>query len=119
MALKEKTMKGMRYVSRSNAPADKLFIEEAACPLDIGYMYDTQQVKARAYDHRAIARVSNPMSDIYGGIDPRRRQEMADSGMIRTDFNAMANCPTQAIHHEWPLVSYYQNPYIDDTVVGD
>jgi ferredoxin len=117
MALKTKTMKGMQYVSRSNAPADKKRIEEAACPLDIDYVYGVEQLKAQAYDRRALARVSNPLSDIYAGIDPRRRQEMADSGMIRTDRNAMANCPTQAIHHEWPLVGYYQNPYIDDTVV--
>jgi hypothetical protein len=34
-------------------------------------------------------------------IDPRRLPEIQDSELIRVDNKAMANCPTQAIHHEW------------------
>jgi len=101
---------------RGNAPANSTLKQEAACLKDIEYVYQVQNRKAEAYDRRALARVQNPRSDFFGGIDPRRRQENADSGMIRPDMNAMANCPRQAIHHEWPIVSYYQNPYIDDVV---
>ena len=44
--------------------------------------------------------------------DPRRRQELADGGMIREDQAAMANLPRQAIHHEYPRLKYYSSPYI-------
>lgn len=46
-------------------------------------------------------------------MDPRRRQEMADGGMIREDDKAFANLPAQAIHHEYPSLGYYSTPYID------
>lgn len=45
--------------------------------------------------------------------DPRRRQELADGGMVREDQAAMANLPRQAIHHEYPRLGYYSSPYID------
>jgi len=45
-------------------------------------------------------------------IDPRRAQEKRDSLMIEPDKTAMANCPRQAIHHEWPKLIY--NPHIID-----
>jgi hypothetical protein len=100
-------------------PSNKKRVEGAACNKDIEYTYEVQQRKAEAYDARALARVADPASDWFAGLDPRRRQEVADSGMIRPDMKEMANCPRQAIHHEWPKIWYYQNPYIDDTVVGE
>ncbi len=42
-------------------------------------------------------------------VDPRRRQELKDSKMIEPDHTAMANCPRQAIHHEWPKSPYAIN----------
>lgn len=45
--------------------------------------------------------------------DPRRRQELADGGMVREDRNAMANLSNRAIHHEYPRLQYYSSPYID------
>lgn len=45
--------------------------------------------------------------------DPRRRQELADGGMVREDQQAMANLSPRAIHHEYPRLGYYSNPYID------
>jgi hypothetical protein len=50
-----------------------------------------------------------------GGLDPRRRQEVADAGLIREDHNAMANLPRMAQHHEFPAAGYYMTPYLDDT----
>jgi hypothetical protein len=44
--------------------------------------------------------------------DPRRRQELADGGMVREDQNAMANLSPRAIHHEYPRLPYYSSPYI-------
>lgn len=50
-----------------------------------------------------------------GGLDPRRRQEVADGGLIREDLTAMANLPRMAQHHEFPANGYYMTPYLDDT----
>lgn len=50
-----------------------------------------------------------------GGIDPRRRQEAADAGLIAEDSGSMANLPRQAQHHEFNPAGYYSSPYIDDT----
>lgn len=50
------------------------------------------------------------------GIDPRRRQEMADGGMVREDDRAMANLSEKAIHHEYPKLPYYSTPYNDALV---
>jgi hypothetical protein len=50
-----------------------------------------------------------------GGLDPRRRQEVADGGLIREDPTQMANLPRQARHHEFPAAGYYMTPYLDDS----
>lgn len=50
-----------------------------------------------------------------GGLDPRRRQEVADAGLIREDHTQIANLPRQAQHHEFPAAGYYMTPYLDDT----
>lgn len=53
------------------------------------------------------------LGEFYGGIDPRRRQEFADGGMIR-ESREMANMPKQAIHCEYPAGQFYENPFIND-----
>ncbi|RPJ66151.1 MAG: hypothetical protein EHM20_17650 [Alphaproteobacteria bacterium] len=50
-----------------------------------------------------------------GGLDPRRRQEAADAGLIREDHTQMANLPRMAQHHEFPVGGYYMTPYLDAT----
>ncbi len=50
------------------------------------------------------------------GVDPRRRQELADGGMVREDDRAMANLSEKAIHHEYPKLPYYSTPYNDSLV---
>ncbi|MGA8764229.1 MAG: hypothetical protein WB562_15280 [Candidatus Sulfotelmatobacter sp.] len=45
-------------------------------------------------------------------VDPRRRQELADGGMVREDRKSMANLSNTAIHHEYPRLKYYSTPYI-------
>lgn len=51
----------------------------------------------------------------YAGIDPRRRIEMADGGMIEEDQSAMANLPTKGFQRQFPRAGYESNPYIQDT----
>ncbi len=77
-------------------------------------MYDNEQRR----NERAFARVRNMENEFYAGVDPRRRQEMADGGMVREDHVAMSNLPRQAIHCEYPQSYYYGTPYLDDTIRG-
>lgn len=77
-------------------------------------MYQLEQRR----DQRAFDRTQDMRNEFYAGVDPRRRQEIGDGGMIREDHNAMANLPRQAQHHEYPQAGYYSSPYLDDTVRG-
>lgn len=65
------------------------------------------------HNEKAYANVRNMNSIFYTGIDPRRRQEMADSYMVQEDNNAMANLSEQAIHREYPRISWNSNPFMD------
>jgi len=78
-------------------------------------MYQLEQRR----DQRAFDRTRDMSNEFYAGVDPRRRQEVADGGMIREDHNAMANLPRMAQHHEYPQAGYYVTPYIDDIVRGE
>ena len=68
--------------------------------------------EARAIRH-AYERSRQIGGEFGGGLDPRRRQEVADAGMIREDHTQMANLPRQAQHHEFEQNGYAMNPYID------
>ena len=70
-------------------------------------------------EHKAYERIENMKSSFYGGLDPRRRQEVSDGGMIEEDPKAMANLPRQARHLEYPSAGFYTTPYIDDIVDND
>lgn len=78
-------------------------------------MYQLEQRR----DQRAFDRTQDMSNEFYAGVDPRRRQEVADGGMIREQHSAMANLPRQAQHHEYPQAGYYSSPYLDDTVRGE
>lgn len=45
----------------------------------------------------------------YDTIDPRRRQEVADSRMIQEDHNAMANLSERVVYHEYNEDAYKYN----------
>ncbi len=75
---------------------------------------DQDRVIKNAYDR------ARQIGAVYGGgLDPRRRQEVADGGLIREDPNAIANLPTMAQHHEFPQDGYYGTPYLDATRIDD
>jgi hypothetical protein len=78
-------------------------------------MYQLEQRR----DQRAFDRTEDMSNEFYAGVDPRRRQEVADGGMIREQHSAMANLPRQAQHHEYPQAGYYSSQYMDDTVRGE
>jgi hypothetical protein len=76
--------------------------------------WDRKQAEREAFN---FARVSNSASDLFAGIDPRRRQEVADSGMVQEDHTQIANLSGTPIHHEYKRFGFYSSPYIDDTVL--
>ena len=69
------------------------------------------------HEERAYQRSRDINSGFYAGVDPRRRQEYADAGMIREDQNAMANLPTQARHMEYVRYGFYSTPFICDSIM--
>jgi hypothetical protein len=42
----------------------------------------------------------------YNNVDPRRKQELADSRMIQEDHKAMANLSDKAIHKQFNAWEY-------------
>lgn len=81
-------------------------------------IYAKQNELAQYRDQRAFSRVENMRNEFYAGLDPRRKQEMADGGMIREDQNAMANLSPIAAHYEFPQAGYYTSPYMDNSIRG-
>lgn len=75
-------------------------------------MYRNEQDR----DERAFKRASELQNRFYGGIDPRRRQEIADSGMVAEDHRAIANLSERVIHRHYPKFPYYATPYVDSSV---
>lgn len=71
------------------------------------------QLEREATD-RDYMRTRMLQGTFYGGLDPRRRQEIADGGMVRESKEGMANLPRQAIHCEYPAAGFYETPYLDD-----
>ena len=92
--------------------------ERAPRRYEIRDEYDDMFQLEQRRGQRAFARTRDMENEFYAGLDPRRRSEMADGGMVKEDHNAMANLPRQAIHMEYPQAGYYTTPYIDDSVRG-
>lgn len=54
----------------------------------------------------------------YAGMEPRRRQEMEDAGMISEDHNAIANLPQEVMFKKYPKTGPYMPEMLDDTIRG-
>ncbi len=54
----------------------------------------------------------------YEGMDSRRRQEMADGGMIFEDHSAIANMPQEVKITAYPKTGPYIPEMLDDTIRG-
>jgi len=81
---------------------------------EVRAIYDQMYRENQERDQRAFERLREMKNEFYAGVDPRRRQELSDAGMIREDHNAMANLPRQAQHHEFPQQPFYESPYFAD-----
>lgn len=64
--------------------------------------YDEMERYERRLDELAYHRAQSVADSFWRGVDPRRRVEKADGGMVQEDPRAMANLSERAIHQEYP-----------------
>jgi hypothetical protein len=57
-------------------------------------------------------------AEYYAGMEPRRRQEMRDAGMIHEDPYSVANLPQDVRYHAYPKVRNGLPEELDDTING-
>src|ERR1700687_2312392 len=70
-------------------------------------------------DHeRGMYRKGLTSGELYAGMEPRRRQELEDAGMIHEDHSAIANLPQQVMIKPYPKVGPYNPEVLDDTILG-
>ncbi len=71
-------------------------------------------------DERATYRKSRTLSDneFYAGMEPRRRQELEDAGMIHEDHSQIANLPQNVMMTPYPHTGPYLPEGLDDTIRG-
>jgi hypothetical protein len=74
------------------------------------------QSMERSQSQERLIRVRDMRSEFFAGIDPRRKWEVADAGMVQEDDTAMANLSMTPVHEEYPTFAFYDNPYSDDTM---
>lgn len=64
-------------------------------------------------------RIREMRNDFYQGVDPRRREEIANGGMVHEDNRAMSNLPEYFVHREYPRYSFWSSPYNDAIIQKD
>lgn len=82
-----------------------------------------QSVKSRMKESRGeerhLYRKEMMSKDHYSGMEPRRRQEMQDAGMLHEDHRAVANLPQDVKYHDWPGDRRgYLDGYLNDDISG-
>lgn len=85
-----------------------------------------QNFKDRMHEHEGMRHHERAMhrkhrmeeSEHYAGMEPRRRQELEDAGMIREDHSAIANMPQGVVMRPYPKSSGYMPEVLDDTIRG-
>jgi hypothetical protein len=92
-------------------------------PMRMGpYEYDRQDTQyPYGYDRqgeRSMHRMGSARGEYYAGAEPRRRQEMADAGMIHEDPRAVANLPQNVMMNYYPKDTGYTPENLDDTLMG-
>lgn len=83
------------------------------------YIYDREDpVAARGMEQSFHRRAMLDGREHYAGMEPRRRQEMADAGMIHEDQRQIANLPQQVVIEPYPYERGYMPEDLDDTLRG-
>ncbi len=68
--------------------------------------------------HHAGHHSSMHHAEHYAGMEPRRRQEMEDAGMIHENHSAIANLPQEVMIKPYPVPRNYLPEVLDDTLHG-
>jgi len=92
-----------KYSSSVNQHADK-FNDEHRSQKDSG--------------ERGMTRGPLTSAEMYAGMEPRRRQELEDAGMIHEDHRAIANLPQEVMIKSYPKTGPYLPEILDDTIKG-
>lgn len=77
-------------------------------------IYENMEVKREFHNDMSYMMSESPASSFYASLDPRRRVEMADGGMVQEDRNAVANLSPRFIHREFPRNNFSSGPYSND-----
>ena len=80
---------------------------------DVYHNYEMKRDSSNQFNYDRVKELENKF---YGGIDPRRRGEMADAGMIHEDQRAMSNLPEKGYQQEYPRSGFEGHPFIDDSI---
>jgi hypothetical protein len=83
---------------------------------EVRSIYGDVNNKLEAFDRDELSRVRDINSSFFAGLDPRRRQEAADAGMVQEDHRAVANLSPRFINREYPREGFYFTPYLDDII---
>jgi hypothetical protein len=79
-----------------------------------------QSAKDRLAESRGMERHLYRHTGYYEGMEPRRRQEMEDAGMIHEDHSKIANLPQEAMIKPYPYAGagMSDREELDDTIRG-
>lgn len=69
-------------------------------------------------DNGGIVRGPLSGAELYAGMEPRRRRELEDAGMIHEDHRAIANLPQEVMIKPYPMTGPYMPEELDDSEVG-
>jgi hypothetical protein len=67
---------------------------------------------------RGMYRHGLTSAEMYAGMEPRRRQELEDSGMIHENWHAIANLPQEVMIKPYPRTGPYMPEVLEDTIRG-
>ena len=68
--------------------------------------------------HHSVHHSHMDHAEHYAGMEPRRRQEMEDAGMIHEDHRAIANLPQEVMIKPYADSERYLPEVLDDTIHG-
>jgi hypothetical protein len=106
-------------IYREQRPSFSRKPERAIRRVEQDSRYSGMNDKEVLRDDLVYERTKGMMSDFYQGIDPRRREEIANGGMVQEDHRAMANLSPNFIHKEFPRFSFWSTPFNDAIMQGD
>lgn len=83
---------------------------------DILREYRVMEIKRDALHDANYDQLQSPEYYFYAGIDPRRRNEAADAGMVREDRTKIANLSDRFIHEQYPSSGFNHVFYRSDGI---